>query len=311
MDWTYRLRLRHVKMLLSLATTHNLSHTAVIMNTTQPGLSKWLKELEDDIGLPLFERRARGIVPTPYGEVLIGHARRLDAQLNRASSDMETLREGSSGKVVIGASGVAASDTVPLATIRILEKMPKANVSLVEGTTDHLLSQLAHGELDIVIGRAAPEFSDQGLDAEALFFDPIHFVVRPKHPLLQVERLQWEHVQEYRWIVWPKGTPVRNALDGALAQAVRELPPSTIETNSVTANLTLLNNSDMIGIASHRAALRLSQLNVLRILPLRLSGFGAVAMYTNKERFRSLAVQLALDCLRQVVGEYGGESCAF
>ncbi len=308
MDWTHRLRLRHVKMLLSLAATHNISHSALILNTTQPGLSKWLKDLEDDIGLPLFERHARGLVPTPYGEVLIGHARRLDAQLDRVSTDMEALREGGSGKVVIGASGVAASDTVPLATIRILENMPKAKISLVESTTDRLLSQLTHGELDIVIGRAAPEFSDQGLEAESLFFDPIHFVVRPKHPLLRIDPIQWKHVQEFRWIVWPKGTPVRNALDSALAEAVQELPGSTIETNSVTANLTLLNSSDMIGIASHRAALRLSQLNVLRILPLRLSGFGSVAMYTSKDRFRSLAVQLALDCLRQVVSEYGGES---
>lgn len=307
MDWTHRLKLRHVKLLLSLATTHNISHSAAMLNTTQPGLSKWLKELEDDIGLPLFERHSRGLIPTPYGEVLVGHARRLDAQLDRVSSDMEALREGGSGKVMIGASGVAASDTVPLAILRILQAMPKANISLVEGTTDRLLSQLEHGELDIVIGRSAPEISDQGLEIESLFFDAIHFVVRPKHPLLSVKDIQWKDVKEYSWIVWPKGTPVRNALDSALNEASQDLPASTVETNSVTANLTLLNSSDMIGIASHRAALRLSQLNALRILPLHLSGFGAVAMYTNKERFRSLAVQLAFDCIRQVVGEYGGE----
>src|SRR5690606_11436190 len=84
MDWTHRLRLRNVKMLLSLAQTRNISHSAAALNTTQPGLSKWLKDLEDDIGLPLFERHARGLRPTSYGEVLIAHAQRLDAQLERA-----------------------------------------------------------------------------------------------------------------------------------------------------------------------------------------------------------------------------------
>ena len=71
MDWTHRLRLRNLKMLLSLDQTRNISHSAAMLNTTQPGLSKWLKDLEDDIGLPLFERHARGLRPTPHGDVLI------------------------------------------------------------------------------------------------------------------------------------------------------------------------------------------------------------------------------------------------
>jgi DNA-binding transcriptional LysR family regulator len=62
-------------MLLSLARSGNMSHSAGELHTTQPNISKWLKELEQDVGLPLFERRARGIRPTSYGEALIEHAR--------------------------------------------------------------------------------------------------------------------------------------------------------------------------------------------------------------------------------------------
>ena len=305
MDWTYRLRLRHMRMLLSLAQTHNISHSAVMLNTTQPGLSKWLKDLEEDIGLPLFERHARGLVPTPYGEVLIDHARRIDAQLDRAGSDMAALREGNSGRVVIGASGVAASDTVPLAILRILNTMPRARVSLVEGTTDRLIEQLAQGHLDIVLGRADSGLDDPSLEMEELFFDNILFIVRPAHPLMASRTVGWTDMDAYRWIVWPKGTPVRNALDRALAEAGRLIPADTVQTNSVTANLTLLNSSDMIGVASYRAALRLAKLGVIRILPMTLSGMGAVAMYWRKDGFMSQAVSLAMDCLRDVVGEYG------
>lgn len=305
MDWTYRLRLRHVRMLLSLAATHNISHSAVMLNTTQPGLSKWLKDLEDDIGLPLFERHARGLVPTPYGEVLIEHARRIEAQLDRASSDMAALREGKSGRVVMGTSGVAASDTVPLAILRILDAMPRARVSLVEGTTDRLIEQLAQGHLDIVLGRADSGLDDPSLEMEELFFDNIQFIVRPGHPLMAAPAVSWAGLDTYRWIVWPKGTPIRSALDRALAEAGQLIPDDAVETNSVTANLTLLNSSDMIGVASSRAALRLSRLNVIRILPMTLSGKGAVAMYWRKAAFMSQAVRLAMDCLRDVVSEYG------
>ena len=67
MDWTQRLKLRHLQMLLSVAETGNLSQSADALNTTQPALSKWLKDLEDDLQLPLFERHVRGLRPTPYG----------------------------------------------------------------------------------------------------------------------------------------------------------------------------------------------------------------------------------------------------
>ena len=301
MDWTYRLRLRNVKMLLSVAQTRNISHSAAILNTTQPGLSKWLKDLEEDIGLPLFERHARGLRPTPYGEVLIEHARRLEAQLDRASGDMEALREGGGGRVVVGASGAAASDTVPLAVIRLMERMPHARVSLVEGTTDRLLSQLAAGELDVVVGRLAPELLDPAIESDTLYLEPIHMVARPRHPLMVHTKLQWTDLMAYRWILWPKGTPIRNALDTALAAAGQHSPPGSLESNSVTINLTLISHSDMIGVASHRAAVRLSQMNAMRILPIRLSGFGSVAMYWRREHFYPQAVQCMMDCLRETV----------
>ena len=212
MDWTHRLRLRNLKMLLSLAQTRNISHSAAMLNTTQPGLSKWLKDLEEDIGLPLFERHARGLRPTPYGEALIAHAQRIDAQLDRASGDMAALREGGGGRVVIGASGASASDTVPLAVLRLFERMPQARVKLVEGTTDRLLAQLAQGDLDIVVGRYAPEHHDPAVQSEALYLEPVHLVARPRHPLFTKAQVQWPDVQAYRWILWPKGTPIRNAL---------------------------------------------------------------------------------------------------
>lgn len=93
-DWTHRLRLRNLQTLLSLAQTGNMSQTAEALNTTQPGLSKWLRELEEDIGLPLFERHARGLRPTPYGQALIDHARRIEAHLDTARDEMLLLREG-------------------------------------------------------------------------------------------------------------------------------------------------------------------------------------------------------------------------
>ncbi|NRO95542.1 LysR family transcriptional regulator [Paraburkholderia sp. NMBU_R16] len=298
MDWTYRLRLRHLQLLLSLAETGNLSQSATALNTTQPALSKWLKELENDVGLPLFERHARGLRPTAPGEALIEHARRIEAHLDTARDDMHALREGGSGLVSIGTSGVAAADTVPLAVSRLLACMPRAQVRLVESTMNQLMPQLARGELDIVVGRSGEQYEDAQLQSETLYTELIDFVARPHHPLTQKATLEWDDVLAYSWVVWPQGTPVRNALEAALAAAGRTLPTHCVESNSSVLNLTLLNNTDLLGVASHRPALRFQQLNALQILPMKLQGSGSVSIYWHAENENRAAVAVALKALR-------------
>jgi len=290
-------------MLLSLAQTHNISHSAAMLNTTQPGLSKWLRDLEEDIGLQLFERHARGLFPTPYGEALIAHVRRIDAQIERAHDDMRALRASGGRQVVVGTSVEPIADTVPLAIILLLNRMPQVQVKLIEDITDHLLPQLTQGDVDIVVGRYAPEYYNPAILSEALYLEPIHLVARLQHPLFEQETVEWADVQRYRWIVWVKGTPVRKALEAALDMIGGHIPVDAVETNSIAAGLTLINDSDMIGVLSHRAALRAARTQIIRILPMRLPGFGSIAMYWQRETFQPDAVQAMLDCLRQTAAE--------
>lgn len=279
MDWTHRLRLRNLQMLLSLAQTGNISHSAQALNATQPGLSKWLKDLEEDIGLPLFERHARGLRPTPYGESLIEYARRVDACLDTARDEMEVMRRGGSGLVNIGVSGASSVDTVPNAVLRVLEKVPDAHIQLIENTPERLIEQLSIGSLDIVVGRSDINYQDPEIRSESLYNEPIHLVVRAGHPILALESPQWTDALSYPWALWAKGTPVRNAFDASIAAAGYVLPKTYVESNSATLTTTLLTSSDMIGIASHRPAMRYNKMKILSIVPLEVSGFGAVSVY--------------------------------
>lgn len=300
MDWTHRLRLRNLEMLLSLAETGNMSLSAAILNTTQPGLSKWLKDLEDEIGLPLFERQARGLRPTPYGETLIGHARRLQAQLDVARDDLQVMRQGGSGLVVVGTSGAAAADTVPMALMELLRQRPATQARVIETTMDSLMTQLSRSELDIVVGRSAPELQeDSVVKSEALYMESAHFVARAGHPLFTIGRLTWPDLFRYRWIVWPKGTPIRNALESALAAEGLATPVESVHTSSAVVSLTLLSQSDMVGLLSHRTARRLEALGPLRIIPFQLPGSASVSMYWREDAADRSAVATMLECLRR------------
>lgn len=297
-DWTDRLRLRQLQILTSLVGTRNLSRSAEELNTTQPALSKWLRELEEDVGLPLFERHARGLRPTPHGESLIEHARRIIAHLDSARDDMDAFRNGGHGLVVVGTSGASATETVPVAVASLLQRLPNARVRLVEGTMDILMPQLARGDIDVVVGRSAPELLSEGIRTEMLYMEPIHFVARPQHPLMNDERPDWSSLQACRWIIWPQGAPIRRALEAALAAAGQPLPTDCVESNSLVANLTLLNRSDMISVASERTARRLEQFGALRLIPMPLAGFGSADMYWRDETTSRTAVITMLESIR-------------
>src|SRR5690625_3417713 len=272
-DWTYRLRLRNLQMLLSLAQTGNMTLSAELLHTTQPGLSKWLKELEDDVGLPLFERHARGLRPTPYGRALIEHARCIEAQLDTAREDMTLLREGSVGVVRIGFAGLSAIDTVPMAVLRAVRMQPKAQIRLVEGRFNSLLESLAAGEVDIVVGLAETSIEHGSqIQSERLYAEPIHLVARWDHPLFAQARITWDDVMNYPWVLWAKGTSVRESIDKALAELERPLPPNFVESNSSTLNVTLFFHSDMIGVTSQRPGVRCSLLSLRSTIefPLRV-----------------------------------------
>jgi len=308
-DWTDRLRLRNLQMLLSLAQTGNMSHSADELHTTQPGLSKWLKELEEDVGLPLFERRARGVRPTIYGEALIDHARRIVSHLDKARDDMAVMRAGGAGIVTLGIAGASSVDTVvPMAVLKVLESLPTVHVRIEENAVETLREKLSSGQLDIVVGRTGIDFQDPDIRSEILYVEPIHIVVRIDHPVLKIKNPTWEQFSRYGWALWSKGTPVRTAFDLALAEAGKNLPGNFVESNSATLNTSLLTGSNLMGVASHRPALRLNRMKILGIVNFPLSVVGSVTMYWREDAVGRGAVLAALDGLRQaVVGTGKGE----
>ena len=303
-DWTHRLRLRNLQTLLSLGQTGNMSQTADALNTTQPGLSKWLKELEDDIGLPLFERHARGLRPTVHGQALIDHARRIEAHLDTARDEMLLLREGSSGQVTIGFAGASSVDTVPMAVLKIVDRLPMARIHLLENKINGLFDALNAGEVDGVVGPSEIIAHGPDIKSELLYSEPIHLVARIQHPIFQLKTIEWDDVLKYPWALWAKGTPVRKAFDQALSHLGHKLPPNYVESNSATLTTTLLLHSDMIGVTSQRPALRYSRLQLLGLIPLNLDVHGSISLYWRADAMDRIAVKTALDCIREVVYEF-------
>ncbi|MCY1333546.1 HTH-type transcriptional regulator GbpR [compost metagenome] len=303
MNWTRRLRLRHLQLLVSLAETGSLSDTAKLAHTTQPGLSKWLKELEEDAGAELFERHARGLRPTAQGEVLLSHVRRLLSEMERAQSNLDALREGFAPNVAIGTSPASAPSLVPDAILYYLGRHPRAHVSLQESTMNVLLDRLEQGKLDVVVGRLDNYQPRETLHHETLFREPMCVVARPGHPLVGRDDIGWDDVCRYDWILWPAGTPLRSSLDMALSHAGRKPLSCRVESSSLMANLWLMQNSDMLSAASMRVAEHFTRRGLLRSLDFSLEADGLIGMCWRDEQHQDAALLDLLDSLRQAARE--------
>ncbi len=300
MDWTNRLRLRHLQILVSLAETQNISHSAERLHMTQPALSKWLKELEADIGLTLFERHARGLRPTAHGRILREFAVHIGNELDRAREEMAALRSGGSGRAVIGASGATIAGVVPQAVLSLLARMPNASVELVEAPMDRLFQQLTQREIDIAVGRPAAKYHDPDIASEVLYEERLHFAVRPDHPLAGRKSLQWSHLLAQRWVVWTRDIPARDLLESALSAAGRAIPTASVQSNSLLATIALVAESDMVAVVSERAIELPERWKMLKRLPLQLETASAMTMYWRKDASGFAAVDGLLDALRRV-----------
>jgi DNA-binding transcriptional LysR family regulator len=278
--WLKRLSLKHLQLLISLSELGSLSVTARATATSQPALSKWLKELEDSIGAPLFERLPRGLKPTHHGEVLLSHARRVLNEMGRAQSNLAALHHAGTSRVILGTTPPTAAAVVPQAIVEFLQLHPKAKVDVWESSMSVLLEKLEQGAIDIVLGGLDNYQPDANFQSELLYPESTRVIARSKHPLSRKRKgIAWDDLYQYDWIVWPLGTPVRSKLDLALSRAGRPPLPYRIESSSLTANLALIEASDMLGAVSGRLSQYFAQHGTIEPLNFSLAADSSVGMY--------------------------------
>lgn len=264
------LKIRHLLLLIELADRKSIGETAASMNVTQPAVSKMLAEIEEGIGLALFERSGRVLTPTTYGQCLIRHAREILASVHFAGEELRSLTSGMVGKVAIGMMSVAAPVLMPQMVGLLKQSWPGINLSLREGSMEEHLADLRLGKLDLVVGRLLKEFSSEDLHEEELLDDPVVLVVAANHPLAHRESIEWHELNGLPWILPPEGAPMRLRLESLLATHNVASPSNVVESISLLANLPLLQAYPVLGLYPQSLARQHEATRLLRILPLSL-----------------------------------------
>jgi len=249
-NWFLRARLktRQLLLLVALDDEGTIFQAAERLNMTQPAASKLLKDLEEALGVDLFERQPRGMKPTWYGEIMVRHARMVLANLTQAHDEIEALRSGLTGQVRLGAILAACTELVPRTVARIKALHPQLQVVVHMDSSDGLHQRLNQGRLDVVIGRLFENHDKSGLDYEPLADEPICVMVRRDHPLLLQENLGLADLQQAAWILPPAGGVLRHRFDLMYREAGLEPPRNVVETSTVVVITRLLEQTDMLAL---------------------------------------------------------------
>jgi len=122
------LKPRQLQLIVALDDLRSISKVAHYVKITQPAVSKALAELERDLGLQLFERTNRGIIPTVYGECLVRHARIVLVEFMHSRDELRGLQFGVSGRINVGALSATAPSILPQALALLKQKSPVIHV---------------------------------------------------------------------------------------------------------------------------------------------------------------------------------------
>ncbi|WP_105371310.1 pca operon transcription factor PcaQ [Neorhizobium huautlense] len=245
-----RVKFRHLHTFVEVARQKSVVRAAEILHVSQPAVTKTIRELEDALGVSVFEREGRGIRITRYGEVFLRHAGAALTALRQGIDSVSQELFDSAPPVRIGALPTVSTRIMPRAMGLFLAEKTGSRVKIVTGDNAVLMEQLRVGDLDLVVGRLASPEKMAGLSFEHLYSEQVVFAVRCGHPLLESKQSVFEGLSDYPVLMPSRGSIIRPSVEQFLiANGVATLP-TQVETVSDAFGRAFVKSSDAIWIIS-------------------------------------------------------------
>ena len=257
-----RLKLRHLDLVTAIAEHGSIMRAAEALYITQPAVTRGLHEVEQILGVPLFDRLHRGVAPTVYGESFVDHARAVLATLRSAEDEILRLRNADLGSVKVGTHLAGSNLLLPRAIAKLKQEHPGLTVIVKEATPDTLQEDLLAGEIDLTVGRLAAEAPNR-LTQEQLYLDPIRLVARVGHPVHRRRKQALADLAEYPWVLPVEQTALRREVETLFSQNGVALPANRIECTSMPTLRHLVVTTDFIAALPMLIAVQDDQLAII------------------------------------------------
>jgi LysR family transcriptional regulator, benzoate and cis,cis-muconate-responsive activator of ben and cat genes len=192
------MELRHLRYFVAVAELQNIHRAAAKLHVSQPPLSRQIRDLEDEVGVALFERKANSLRLTEAGRAFLPEARAALQRVDDAVQMARIVGTGEGGEIHVGHAPSLAAEILPRALKYFHESSPGVRVRLHDLSTPEMLSGLVDGKLQVAVLGAKAIKGTAGLDFEELQRYSFYLAVPLTHPLAHARKVGLEQVAEER-----------------------------------------------------------------------------------------------------------------
>src|SRR5512139_423123 len=207
-----QMQLHQLRYFVAVAEVRHFTQAAEQVGITQPSLSKQIHALETDLGAPLFERVRGNITLTAAGEVLLPLAKRILADVDTATREVQELVGLRRGRVRLGATPSLATSLAPPVLRRFRDAHPTVDLKVEEGGSQDLVRDLLRGDLDLALIIMPAAGTDPGLRTDPILRESL--VVASVEPLPAAEgvgELLMSDLRHQPLVMFREGYDLRDA----------------------------------------------------------------------------------------------------
>ncbi len=290
------MELRHLRYFLAAADALHFTRAAEALNVSQPSLSLQIKELERELGAPLFDRIGRSVRLTAAGVLFHRYAARAlrEVEMGRgAVADLQGLRQGT---LRVGVTHSFTTALIPKAVAGFREQYPGVSV-VIEKTSGRVVEQgLVAGTLDLGIAYAPPEAPE--VVAETLFEEEVVLITARNHDLAGRARVKLDELDGLPLVLPSREFATRRLLDDRMREA-QIRPEIAVETNDIDLLLEITRLGAGATVLSRRAVTDPRDLVLVKITEPSMTR--TAALLWRREIYRTAASGAFADMIRDVL----------
>ncbi|MGH8782577.1 LysR family transcriptional regulator [Paraburkholderia sp.] len=221
-DRPIRLDMESLRIFVAVIEGGSIAAAAARTHIVASAVSKRVSDLEDDAGTPLLYRHSRGVQPTPAGEALYHHAKRLGEHLQQISDELSEYSDGIRGHARIYVNFTAMVQYLPDVLRSFLRENPKVRIDMLEKPSDDVVQAIAGGVADLGIC-SATEDALGDLQWRPYCVDKLVVIVPPDHRLARRASMNFAEALEDDVVSMPYGTSISKLCRAAAERAGRRL----------------------------------------------------------------------------------------
>jgi len=244
-----RIKLRHLRALIAVAQSGSMARAAEQLSVSQPVVSKAIAELEQIVGVALFDRIAHGVTPTLYGRALLNRSAALVDDLKTSVSELRHLADPTRGELRIGCEENLATGLLPTLIDRLSRQHPKLVFDLALGDPPALQRRdLLGRKVELAIMRSETHELEEGLEQTVLYEDRLWVVAGTNSPWATRRKVSLADLVHECWCLPPPDHPVGALVIKAFDRAGLVPPARTVTVPSAQFTGSLVSRGQYLGV---------------------------------------------------------------